>query len=742
LVSVTVNAFKLRTKVSEIDVPYTVFKVENFRIAPSEDRYKVLNNIARKLGEKLKTVALRYTPDESFNGVVVFGMELNECISIDGFELKPENWGHGLGLKGLNANGFFYELLRSVLEYRGYWSSSYNRYYQLFGDAIVDNIRIFCGVFFRFEILSDGTVLLVLDPIARMVSNKTMYELAAEWGLEEAKRRLAGRYVVVDIVKRGSISKALFKVIEFVPNLRAGVDKVIKINGKEYTVKEYYAKYRNLPAIADRIPGDAPLIKVQEPNSNSVFYIASSMAYLNYRTNDIPSEYIEEIEKHIYLSADSRLQLTKEFLSTINPLKHPERATLGALEFESEPLILGGDRAGIYDAPELKFGRGERKVDLQRYTEFFRNALKELGVAKRIDIPTGKAIAVVYPEDRVDESDIKEFYNDVSKAAAKIFEVKLPREPLLWGYRKDPSIIARNHERFKNKVVAALLVFRSECDELYDIFKRIFEGIATQGATVQLLKLKKQQFKKKRHKYKNAILNLTSGLLGKLGVRPWLLKNPLKARAYIGIDVMPNKAAAFTLMDGYGNYIAETWIPLKGAKIGRDDMSKSIHELLLRSLRILGTRKELSLVFMRDGDVYDEELEGIRMFAESSGSVSQYAVVSVKKKVPYRIYELDDGNMSSPHVGSFAVLGRRHAVLASSGRPLIKRMAKPLLIELVEVYPGDWYTVQDATYESYLLSFLHWASLTHKTKYPAPIKCANDFSELASRGIVVRGPPL
>jgi len=171
-------------------------------------------------------------------------------------------------------------------------------------------------------------------------------------------------------------------------------------------------------------------------------------------------------------------------------------------------------------------------------------------------------------------------------------------------------------------------------------------------------------------------------------------------------------------------------------------MCKSIRGLLLRNLRKLGSRRELSLVFMRDGDIYDEELESIHMFADSSGSVSQYAIVSVKKNVPYRIYELDDGNMSSPYAGSFAVLGGRHAVLASSGRPLIKRMAKPLLIELVEVYPGDWYTIRDATYESYMLSFLHWASLTHKTKYPAPIKYADDFSELASRGIVVRGPPL
>jgi len=79
----------LRTKVNDIDVPHTVLKVESFRIAPSEDMYKVLNSIAKKLGKKFKTITLRYTPNKSFNGVVVFGIELNERISIGCFELKP-----------------------------------------------------------------------------------------------------------------------------------------------------------------------------------------------------------------------------------------------------------------------------------------------------------------------------------------------------------------------------------------------------------------------------------------------------------------------------------------------------------------------------------------------------------------------------------------------------------------------------------------------------------------------------
>lgn len=168
--------------------------------------------------------------------------------------------------------------------------------------------------------------------------------------------------------------------------------------------------------------------------------------------------------------------------------------------------------------------------------------------------------------------------------------------------------------------------------------------------------------------------------------------------------------------------------------------------MIIEKSESLDVDKEFSIVFMRDGDIYDEELEGIKNFIKSiTGKYSaiRYAVLSVKKNVPYRVYAYENDKVSYPNIGSYVVLGERYGVFTSSGYPIIKnRLAKPLLIELVEAEPKEWYSIYDALWESYELSFMHWATLTQKTKYPAPIKYADDLSSLISRGISITGPPL
>ena len=88
-------------------------------------------------------------------------------------------------------------------------------------------------------------------------------------------------------------------------------------------------------------------------------------------------------------------------------------------------------------------------------------------------------------------------------------------------------------------------------------------------------------------------------------------------------------------------------------------------------------------------------------------------------------------------------MARYVSILVSTGHPLIKnRLVKHLLIELIEVSPEGWYGIYDALEKSYKLSFMHWATLTQKTKFPAPIKFTDDLSYLISKGIRTPGPPL
>jgi len=691
---------------------------------------------------------VRYTPTKDLNGIVVLGASnLSNRFTVNSYEFELISQGESLNIPYFRARSFFYEVLRARLEYHGFWSSACNKYYRLNEDSVVDRkFRIFHGIFFRFEVLGDGSILLVLDPLTRIVSYDTVYELASQWGYAKAKNILKDRYITVLVARKGGLSRSSLKVHSFKPDLRAGVDKIIEVEGRKYTIKEYYSGYLRLPKVADLIPDDAPIIEARPRNSNKILYIASSMAYLNYKTNEISPDYVKEIEEWVFIKPEQRLTLTRSFLNSINPLSHPYNKNIGLFEFEEEPIMLSEGKAGVFNPPKLKFGRDAKVVDLSNYTKFFKKSIQELGVAKEISIPINSKLAVVYPENYITDHEARSFYKDIAIASRKIFNISLPQDPFLWGYRDNPSSVVNNYNRFKDRVLAAIVILRSDEDELYGFYKKLFKDKVSQMATVRLVRLKEQLPRKKLHVYKNAVINLASGLLGKLGLRPWLLERRLKANAYVGIDLLPERAAVLTLMDGCGNYIGESWVTLRGSKISSNDIHDSLYQLIIEKLGDLYVGKEFSIVFMKDGDIYEEEVEGIKGFINSitsEYSMIKYAVLSIKKSVPYRVYAYRNNKASYPNVGSYTILGESCGILASSGYPIIKnRLAKPMLIELIEASPEKWYSIYDALQESYELSFTHWATLTQKTKYPAPIKYADDLSSLVSKGITIAGPPL
>lgn len=60
------------------------------------------------------------------------------------------------------------------------------------------------------------------------------------------------------------------------------------------------------------------------------------------------------------------------------------------------------------------------------------------------------------------------------------------------GYRDDLSSIVRNYNRFRGKVLVAIIILRSNKDELYRSYKKLFEDKVSQMAMVRLIRLKEK----------------------------------------------------------------------------------------------------------------------------------------------------------------------------------------------------------------------------------------------------------
>jgi len=174
-----------------------------------------------------------------------------------------------------------------------------------------------------------------------------------------------------------------------------------------------------------------------------------------------------------------------------------------------------------------------------------------------------------------------------------------------------------------------------------------------------------------------------------------------------------------------------------------DEMKNLLYRVLLKS-KLKG---DIFAVIHKDGKLLPSEYDGIirsKEIAKDLGININYAIVSVRKSVPYRIFKITDKKLEACRIGSFIKLDSRRAVLSNTGVPLLSQgVPKPMLLELV--YTDDEsYTIEVAAKEVHDLSYIHWASLTQKIKLPATIKFADDFAYLIKEGIEeeVIGPPL
>lgn len=86
--TLTLNAFKMKGKLNDIKVNYRIYKVNGLRVV-DEERYRVLNNLARKISIGHHCIAVRYTPTKDLNGIVVLGASnLSNRFTVNSYEFE------------------------------------------------------------------------------------------------------------------------------------------------------------------------------------------------------------------------------------------------------------------------------------------------------------------------------------------------------------------------------------------------------------------------------------------------------------------------------------------------------------------------------------------------------------------------------------------------------------------------------------------------------------------------------
>jgi hypothetical protein len=631
---------------------------------------------------------------------------------------------------------FHYEATRNILESHGLWRYTYNRYFEYYPEKVIDTYEIYRGICFRFDLI-ENKIHITIDPTTRVTTYSTVWELISKLGREEAKKRIANRYVLATQEK----GKSIYQIsrIDFDKNVN---DKCIQIADKNYSIKEYFRRPGGKPELADLISDDECIVFVRRGKGAKELSMAPSLLKLVLKTEDFPSERTvkRELLREVYLTAERRRILTQKFLTILNPLR------LGAgrsTEFEVKDVSETTKEAGVLSAPKLVFGgKTSQTPDFSNYGSFMKNTLRQFGPARKAAFSSNRVL-LVYPS-TIARGIMRRFYDDCKWIARKFFRTYLPERPVFYNY---PDVdVRKEYESFRGDVDAVIAVIQHEGEtERYINFKEWFNDKPNQVLTYRVIDERYRLPREQIGRYNNLIINVCAGLLGKMGGRPWILDSRLSADFYVGLDVGGEKkarVACYTFFDEYGNYVGEEWRPQRAEEIDPLELKRTVVNTVERYREHVN-----SLVFHRDGEFTDKEIQGVDLVRSElikNGTMTEnftITCVNVKKAVPYRLYEVLKDQQSGCRIGSYLILNTHSAIIATSGVPLLRQgTARPMLIELVA--PFDKIDIKTAIQDIYHLSFMHWGSILLKMKLPATLRYADALTPFALKSIRITGVPL
>ena len=726
------NIFSSKRKLQEQNFLVDLYRIEG--IPRDDNHFRNLSKVIESVSRQLGVLVVPFSPREKDYAMALEPTIAKTFGEID-YPVVLEKQGEPLLNFPQQAREFHYEAARYVLQKHGMWRYTYNRYFEHFPENVIDVYEIYRGLWFRYDLIKNK-IHVIIDPITRVTTQSTVWELVCKLGKEEAKKKLTNRYVLAT-QERG---KSIYQIarINFDINVN---EECIRIDDKAYSVKGYFKRPGGKSELADLISDDECVVIVRRKKGAKELTMAPSLLKLVLRTEDFPRERTvkTDLRNEVYLSAERRRLLTQKFLTILNPLP------LGAgrsIQFEIRDISEITGEASILSAPKLVFGRKTSITPyFSNYGRFMKNTLRKFGPVKKATFSNNR-IVIVYPS-IVARGIIRNFYNDCKRISWRFFRTHLPDKPIFYNY---PDVdVRKEYDSFRAYVDAVIAVIqREEETETYINFKEWFDK-PNQVLTYRVIDERYRLPREQIGRYYNLILNVCAGLLGKMGSRPWILHNRLSADFYVGLDVGGEKkarVACYTFFDEFGNYVGEEWRPQRAEEIDPSELKRTI----VNAVR--GHREHIkSLVIHRDGEFCEKELQGVRLVRSElvkDGTMSEgsYVIcVNVKKTVPYRLYEVQKEKQNGCKVGSYMILDDHTGIIATSGAPLLKQgIARPMLIELVP--PFDEADIKVVMEDIYYLSFMHWGSILLKMKLPATLRYADALTPFALKSIRITGIPL
>ena len=237
------------------------------------------------------------------------------------------------------------------------------------------------------------------------------------------------------------------------------------------------------------------------------------------------------------------------------------------------------------------------------------------------------------------------------------------------------------------------------------------------------------------------LFNLALNIYGKAGGKAWGIAGKLEGDVHIGVDIAGNYAVAALLTDPGRPEV--TWEYEANPAV---EVAEVLDTLIYR---IAAENEEKfrhasNIVVYRDGAAHWSEVEKLRdafTRLKMDGIIPQeagYSLVEVRKRIAPRIYRAAGDKILNPIKGTYLLLGKNTAIVATSGapeRPLpsLSGLVRPLALRLVDT--SNWETdILSLARNVYWLAQLHWGSAFTTPRLPITTLYAHKIARFLSIG--------
>ena len=732
-----VNAFIGDVVFDEELGEFTFFRVSS--LSPTKDRYRQLGQVVSYFQRAYKIPFSTYTPSEKENYVIgaapldeipPFKVEymvveyagvnplppippafrtLTELLNkIKGWELSDRMWSVG-------RHRFFFRRPKDL-----------ERRYPGCG------LLMFRGPYFRYNITHDGRILLFLDSTTHYIRKESILDEArarkldlVAWLSEEIKRR-------EELMKR---IRRRFRGLHFFYELaRCGVNIVgvdprpiaeIPLSGEvvvggrtcrtiaEFLRAKYPKETQNLDETQPGLKGHGRTFAPQFLH-RTVSLDEVPDEILNEQTYHIDTKAKDKEKRDIHRPAKVRWDIIKKYHR-----RFFRRITVGTLTISFEGL-LDEITPTKFEKPPLMV-RNERDIAFSDVI----NVIKKRGFHK------GPCIRRMLLYSCLKTKETKAFYRKLRKVA-RGFHINLPE-----GFLPLEEDLSKAREQIRKipsteRARSFCLGLIPERSELHDELTNICGELKIPSKCISITTVR--AILAGRLPVSPIVLSIACRANG----IPWLLGKPLYYDCYVAVDVGRSKAEWWAMSVVYNKHGEYRVTPGK-LMVGESLDEQSIRQCI-ENARSFSPWAQ-SIIFLRHGNVSKVEEKAFVKAANKQG-FNIYAAVSIKQRVPHRIFRREGQAIRKPLSGDYYVLDEYSGLLCGAGADEYEHgMPKPILVELVpSSIKGDiniTYVLRDVFY----LTYLSWPSPSKSYSIPAPLRLAHKLAYELAKGVKRHGAP-